>query len=220
MGFTLIHEHLFLDLMRESWDTDRFLNDPDLTYRELVRYKAAGGVTVVDQTNAGLSGNDQDLLPVRHPLAVRQMAERTGLNIVLGCGWYREPYYEPPLRRAKTDQIAEEMVRDLSEGIEGTDVRAGIIGEIGARFNWLSPEEERVLRAAARAHKKTGVTISTHTAWGPVGLDQLDILTDEGVDPRRDNQPRKQPPPPGVPRRDRAPGRVHLLRGAGEQERI
>ena len=181
LGFTLVHEHIFLDMMRDEWSVDRFLNDPELAYRELMLYKEAGGVTVVDQTNGGLRGNDQFLLPVKHAEGVRQVAERTGLNIVLGSGWYREKYYEPYLWRAKTDQIAEEIVTELTEGIEGTGIRAGIIGEIGSQLNWVSPVEERVFRAAARAHKATGVTVSTHTAWGPVGLDQLDILDQEGV---------------------------------------
>ena len=182
LGFTLIHEHIFLDMMRDDWSVDRFLNDPELACLELMHYKESGGVTVVDQTSKGLRGNDQYLLPVKHALGVKQVAERTGLNVVLGCGWYREKYYEPHLWRDKTDKIADEIVVELTEGIEGTDVKAGLIGEIGSQFNWISPVEERVFRAAARAHKRTGITISTHTAWGPVGLDQLDILEQEGVD--------------------------------------
>ena len=185
LGFTLIHEHLFLDLMRDTWSGNNFMNDPELAYLEVMRYKNAGGVTLVDQTNGGLRGNDQLLLPVKHALGVRDIAERTGLNIVLGCGWYRETYYDQSLWRKKTDEIAEDIVRELTEGIEGTDVRAGVIGEMGAHFTWLSPVEERVLRAAARAHKKTGATVATHATRGPVGLDQLDILQEEGVDPRR-----------------------------------
>ena len=185
LGFTLIHEHIYLDLMRDVWSGDGFLNDPNLTAEEIGAFKEAGGVTIVDQTSGGLRGNDHDLFPIKHAEAVRQVAERTGVNIVLGCGWYRETYYEPSLWRKKTDEIAEELVVDLTEGIEGTDVRAGIIGEVGAHFTWLSPVEERVLRAAARAQKKTGVLLTTHSTRGPVGLDQLDILADEGVDPRR-----------------------------------
>jgi phosphotriesterase-related protein len=176
LGFTLMHEHLFLNLMTDSWTLNNLLNDPELAELEVRRFKDAGGVTLVDQTNRGL---EQD------PLAVKAIAERTGLNVVLGCGWYREPYYQPYLYRAKTDQIAEEIVRDVAEGIDGTGVRAGIIGEIGAHFTWVSPVEERMFRAAARAHKRTGVTITTHSTIKPVGLDQLDILAEEGVDLRR-----------------------------------
>src|SRR5262249_60313253 len=87
--------------------------------------------------------------------------------------------------RAKTDQIAEELERDITHGIDGTDVRAGLLGEVGSRFTWISPVEERVFRAVARAHKRTGLTIATHAVNSPVGLDQLDILQEEGIDPRR-----------------------------------
>jgi phosphotriesterase-related protein len=185
LGMTSIHEHIFCDLTRDVQGRDSLLNNVELAYQELMRFKDAGGSTIIDQTTAGLRGHDNDLLPVNHAIAVRQMAERTGLNIILGAGWYRETYYEQRLYRMKTDEIAEELVRDVEEGIDGTDVRAGVLGEIGAHFTWVSPVEERVFRAVARAHKKTGLTILTHAINSSVGLDQLDILVDEGVDPRR-----------------------------------
>ena len=185
LGMTSIHEHIFCDLTRDVQGRDSLLNNVELAYQELMRFKDAGGSTIIDQTTAGLRGHDNDLLPVNHAIAVRQMAERTGLNIVLGAGWYRETYYEQRLYRMKTDEIAEELVRDVEEGIDGTDVRAGVLGEIGAHFTWVSPVEERVFRAVARAHKKTGLTILTHAINSSVGLDQLDILEHEGVDLRR-----------------------------------
>ena len=185
LGMTSIHEHVFLDLTRDTWGTNSLLNDPELAYMELIRYKEAGGITIVDQTTGGLRGHDNHILTVSHALGVREIAERTGLNIVLGAGWYREPYYEKRLNRAKTNEIADELIRDVQEGIDGTDVRAGLLGEIGAHFTWVSPVEERVFRAVGRAHKQTGVTIATHALFWSVGLDQLDILEEEGVDPGR-----------------------------------
>jgi len=185
LGMTLTHEHLFLDLTRGGAGRNGILNNQELAYQEVMRYKNAGGVTLVDQTTGGLHTSDHDILPVKHPIAVREMAQRTGLNIILGAGWYREPFYEPRLNRMKTDEIAEELVRDVTEGLDGTDVRAGILGEIGSHFTWVSALEERVFRAVARAHKKTGVTIATHSTNWSVGLDQLDILENEGVDLRR-----------------------------------
>ena len=185
LGFTSIHEHLFLDLTCDNRSYDAILNDPELAYRELMLFKKSGGVSLVDQTTGGLRGHDHDLLPVTHALAVRDMAERTGLNIILGSGWYREVYYEKKLYRMRTNQIADELVRDIAIGIDGTDVRAGILGEIGAHYTWISPVEERMFRAVARAHKQTGVTVATHATWSEVGLHQLDILQEEGVDPKR-----------------------------------
>ena len=185
LGFTSIHEHLFLDLTRDNRTYDAILNDPELAYRELMLFKNSGGVSLVDQTTGGLRGHDHDLLPVTHALAVRDMAERTGLNIILGAGWYREVYYEMKLYRMRTNQIADELIRDVTVGIDGTNVRAGILGEIGAHYTWISPVEERMFRAVARAHKQTGVTVATHATWSAVGLHQLDILQEEGVDPTR-----------------------------------
>ena len=186
LGITSIHEHIFLDLTRHARGPASLLNNQELAYDELMMFKNAGGGTIVDQTTGGLTESDHDILPVKHAVAVRDMAERTGINVILGAGWYREPFYEQRLYRARTDEIAEELVRDVTEGIDSTGVRAGVLGEIGAHFTRVSPAEERVFRAVARAHKETGVTILTHTpnAWS-VGLDQLDILEDEGTDLRR-----------------------------------
>ena len=96
-----------------------------------MRYKESGGVSLIDQTTASLRGHDHDLLEDNHAVAVRKMAEKTGLNIILGAGWYREPYYEKKLYRMKTDEIADELINDIKIGIDGTDVKAGILGEIG-----------------------------------------------------------------------------------------
>mgnify|MGYP001369551137 CR=1 FL=1 len=173
LGFTLMHEHLLLDLLKDSWSVNNLLYEPELAYLEVMRYKNAGGVTLVDQTNRGL-GQD--------PIEVKKLAERTGLNIILGCGWYREPYYEEYLNHWYVDEIAEQMITDITEGIDDSGVKAGIIGELGAHEKWVSPVEERVLRAGARAHHKTGLTIATHGTNSPVALDQLDILKEEKVD--------------------------------------
>ena len=154
LGNTLMHEHIYVDLTRDVMNRNQLLNDPELAYQELNLYKEAGGHSLVDVTTGGLKGNDHDLLPVPHPIAIRQIAERTGLNIILGTGWYRETYYDRRLYRMKTDEIAEELIRDITEGLDGTDVKAGIIGEIGAHFTWISPWEERIFRAVARAQKK------------------------------------------------------------------
>ena len=176
LGFTLMHEHLLLDLLKDSWSVNNLLYEPDLATLEVMRYRDAGGVTLVDLTNRGLG---------QRPLAVRSIAEETGLQIVLGCGWYREPYYDPCLHRWYVDRMAEQMIADLTVGIDDTGVRAGIIGELGAHERWVSPVEERMLRAGARAQRKTGVTLTTHGTKSPVALQQLDILREEGVDPAR-----------------------------------
>ena len=172
LGVTLPHEHVFLDLTRE-YRGNGLLDDPALAESELRRYADAGGRTLVDVTTGGLAGD---------PVALRAMSEATGLQIVRGAGYYRRAYFPPEVDELSTDALADVIVRDIEEGTDG--VRAGIIGEIGCdRF--ISALEERSFRAAARAHRRTGLTITTHAARWPVGTAQLDLLVEEGVDPAR-----------------------------------
>ena len=192
LGFTLMHEHIFLDLMRDAWIFTNLLNDPELADIELDMLRQAGGATVIDLTSGGLREFDNPIMfdqatlkPLPPPLAVRRAAERSELKIIMGAGWYHENYYKPRLWDLSTDQLAEEIIAELSDGMEGTDVKAGIIGEIGAQYNRLSAIEERVLRAAARAQIETGVGLTTHTTRGIGGLEQLDVLEQEGVDLER-----------------------------------
>jgi phosphotriesterase-related protein len=175
MGVTLPHEHIFIDLMRE-YRGDGLLHDPALAGHEVAAFAAAGGGAIVDVTSIGLG---------RQPAALRAVSEATGVHIVMGTGYYREPYLDrSAVDRRTVDELAEEIVRDIEEGVEGSDIRAGVIGEI-ACDRWLTSAEERCFRAAARAHRRTGLTITTHAARWPVGLAQLDLLAEEGVDPRR-----------------------------------
>jgi predicted metal-dependent phosphotriesterase family hydrolase len=175
LGVTLPHEHLFIDLLRE-YRGNGLLHDEALAIEEVGVFRAAGGATIVDCTSEGLG---------RDPSALRRVAEAAGVNVIMGSGHYRRPYVdEARLDRMSVDQIAADIVRDLSEGVGDTGIRAGIIGEIGCD-RYIGALEERVFRAAARAHRQTGATISTHAARWPVGDAQLDLLAEEGVDPDR-----------------------------------
>jgi predicted metal-dependent phosphotriesterase family hydrolase len=176
LGVVLPHEHVFADLVREYRGTG-LLNDEHLARQELSLFRAAGGQTLVDLTLDEIG---------RDPAALRRVAEATGVTIVMGCGHYRDPYLNRDwFDRHAVDAIAEEIVADIEEGVDGTGIRAGIIGEIGADKWFISAAEERSFRAAARAHLATGLTISTHAARWPVGLEQARLLAEEGVDPRR-----------------------------------
>jgi len=113
--------------------------------------------------------------------------EKAGVQVVMGCGWYRGSYYPPEARidRRTVDDLAAELIAEFTDGVAGTGVHPGIIGEIGVDKVWVNALEERVHRAAARAALATGMAISTHGIQSPVGLDQLRIFTEEGVDPGR-----------------------------------
>lgn len=180
LGITQPHEHILLNLewIDARYSLDGILNDPDLALEELRAFAAAGGRSIVDLSNRGMRPD---------PCAIRAISERTGINVVLGCGWYRQPYYpaEDLIDRTSTESLAERLVADVEHGLYGTDVRPGIIGEIGSHKDFVTAQEERVFRAAGRAAVRTGLAVSTHSAGSPVGLEHLRILRDEGVDPSR-----------------------------------
>jgi len=175
LGITLPHEHVFLNLMLE-YKKEGVLNDEALALRELAPLVDAGCRTLVDCTSVELD---------RDPVALRRVAELTGLNLVMGCGHYRDPYIDREyLDRRGVDGLAADLIAEIRSGFEDTGIRPGIIGEVGSNRRWISSAEERALRVAARASLATGLTVMTHAARWPLGIPQLDILEEAGVDPR------------------------------------
>jgi phosphotriesterase-related protein len=179
-GFTLPHEHTGIALWhaKDRWDYWELTADDELVGEELREFRRRGGGTLVDLTLPGVG---------RDPERLRRLSTRTGVQVVMGCGWYREPYYPPEagIDRRSVDDLADELVREFHDGVAGSGVRPGIIGEIGTDKPWVSALEERVHRAAARASRATGMAITTHAVQSPVGLAQLRIFEEEGVDPVR-----------------------------------
>ncbi len=180
LGFTLPHEHTGISLwhIANRWDYWELAPDDDIMIEELRDFRRRGGGTLVDLTLPGV-GRDPDRL--------RRLAGASGVNIVMGTGWYRGAYYpgEALIDRRSVDDLAAAMVRELENGVGESGIRPGIIGEIGTDKPWVSALEERVHRAVARAAKQTGMAITTHGVQSDVGLAQLRIFTEEGVDPSR-----------------------------------
>jgi phosphotriesterase-related protein len=177
LGFTLPHEHTAISLwhIANRWDYWELRGDEPVIIDELRRFAAAGGSGLVDLTLPGVG---------RDPAWLVGLSEATGLHILMGAGWYREAYYpaEALVDRRSVDDLGDEIVRDATDGVDGSGVRAGIIGEIGTDKPWLSAQEERVHRAAARAARRTGLAITTHAVQSRVGLDQLTVFEAEGAD--------------------------------------
>ena len=189
VGAVLMHEHIMCDLYRVSGNSDHLLDDVGLAISELRYLDATPVRTVVDVTSAGL-GRDIETL--------REIALATGLNIVAGCGWYRDPYLLPEVFETTSDGLADILISEITGGSDDGGGRPGIIGEIGAYTNPMTPAEERVLRAGGFAQLQTGVSIYTHAARSTVGIDQAKILLAMGVPPDRivighsDTVPRKE----------------------------
>jgi predicted metal-dependent phosphotriesterase family hydrolase len=173
LGITHSHEHIMFDYFHFMQTYDVIFTDENVAARELELYKAAGGGSIVDCTVPGLGAN---------PAALARISHRTGVNIVLGCGWYRERIYDAEVQQKTARQLAQVLVGQIEDGFAGTSVRAGFIGEIGTERGPITPAEERVFRAAAYAQAATGVGIWTHTThFGERALDQIDLLQECGV---------------------------------------
>jgi phosphotriesterase-related protein len=176
LGFTLPHEHTKCSLwwIENRWDYWELIGDEPRMNEELAAYKALGGGTLVDVTPIGIG---------RDLARLARLSQATGLHIVAGAGWYRQAYYpaEARIDRRSIDDLADEIVQEFIDG----PVRPGIIGEIGTDKPWVTAQEERVFRAAARAALRTGASVTTHAVQSDVGLAQLTILEDEGLDPAR-----------------------------------
>jgi phosphotriesterase-related protein len=179
-----MHEHIFVlspEIMAnypEAWgDEDRRVADAVSRLNEL---KARGVDTIVDLTVIGLG---------RYLPRVARVAAQTQLNIVVATGVYTYndvPMYfhftGPGTALAGPEPMTELFVRDIEEGVAGTDIKAAIL-KCATDEPGVTPGVERVLRAVAAAHRQTGVPISTHTHAGTRrGLEQQRIFAEEGVD--------------------------------------
>jgi predicted metal-dependent phosphotriesterase family hydrolase len=177
LGWILPHEHTAIALwhIANRWDYWELRRDEAVIVEELATFVGAGGSAIVDLTLPGVG---------RDPEWLVRVSRATGLHVVMGSGWYRDAYYpvEALIDRRSVDDLADEIVREATVGVGESGVLAGIIGEIGTDKPWLSAREERVHRAAARAARRTGLSITTHAVQSTVGLDQLSVFEEEGAD--------------------------------------
>lgn len=176
LGPTLMHEHLFVDLSGRKQDPDTRLDDVAAACREVALLQELGGTGLVEVTCLGMG---------RDAAKLKQVAERTGLQIVASTGFYQGAYHPPYVAERSEQELAEILVQEAAQGLDGTDVRPGILAEIGTSRNEITAAEAKVFRAVALAHKRTGLPISTHCTLGTMAEEQLNLLEGEGVDPRR-----------------------------------
>lgn len=202
MGITLPHEHILLDA-GSAWvrpccagelglaqkpvsveflgelRMNPFLNqdncvltDVEVAIEELRAFADRGGVTVIDPTNRGI-GRDGE--------ALQRISRRTGLNIVMGAGFYLEKSHPDYFAAMSEDDIADQIVGDVGAGPEAPDVPAGLIGEIGISKHFTAAEEKS-LRGAAQAARRSGVPLSIHLpGWERLAHRVLDVIEDVGA---------------------------------------
>jgi phosphotriesterase-related protein len=196
-GATLFHEHLslgadFTDRFRAATSAVRAaqglppppasanpppappgpdpMRDIELMAGELRNAQHDGVACLVD---ASLEGAGMDLK------FIREAARKSGLPVVKGAGFYTQPFYPGKVATMSEEQIYRDLLRQADE------YPAGVFGEIGS-WDEITAIERKVFRAVGKAHLATNLSIFTHTGIpGKSALEQLDILEDAGVDPRR-----------------------------------
>ena len=179
-GPTNAHAHLMLGLEDQSNEAASAYRDHSLTLDdtlpELQAFAGAGGFCLVDLTPMGMS---------RDPAALVRASEETGVHIVMGSGVYHEPFQPDRIAGLSDEQIAEIIIGEITEGVDGTGVRAGVIGEQGTYQGPITRREHTVFRASAIAAVETGASVTTHTHLGRNALQQIDALTNQGLAPDR-----------------------------------
>lgn len=169
LGPTLMHEHVLSLTPPRFFSGGRWDDAVDIAERALGSLRAHGFAALVDLTGRGRAGTPPDAT------ALRAVADRTGLTIVPGVSLYKASF-PAWVAAATVDAVADRLVQLATEG------RAGIFGEVGTSLDAVTADEEKCLRAAARAHLRTGLAISTHCTLGTMAQQQITILDEEGAD--------------------------------------
>ena len=149
------------------------LADEDVAVQELLLFKGHGGNTIIDATTIGIG---------RDPFALSRIARLTGINIVMGAGYYTGPVHPDNMDKKTVDQIAEEITNEIKIGVGDSGIKCGIIGEIGCSWP-LTSNEETVLKASAIAQSQTGASILIHPGRNEQSpFEILNILSKSGAD--------------------------------------
>jgi predicted metal-dependent phosphotriesterase family hydrolase len=185
LGFTDAHEHLIMDKdYILKLNPDYRLDSVEKTSAEVSSFMAVGGRAAVEMTCLGVGRNARKMLEV---------ARKTGFHIIASTGFHRPQFYIDSHWRYsyEVEQIARIFIEEIQEGmdqnqysgpiIERTDARAGVV-KVATGYYVMKPEDERVIHAAAIAHRETGVPIFTHTEDGTLGPELVKMLGSHGVD--------------------------------------
>jgi phosphotriesterase-related protein len=206
IGITLPHEHLLIDfkvmfaepaaasdkgraweavgLANLGWVRQNFnanldnlrLVDEQVAQDEILLFKRAGGHTVVDPTPKTLG---------RDPRALARIARATGLNVVMGAGYYVDASHPADMDRRTVDDLAREMIADVTTGVGDSGVCSGLLGEIGTTYPWTE-NERKVLRAAVVAQRETGAPLMIHPGRHPdMPMQLAEFVGKNGGDLRR-----------------------------------
>ena len=203
LGPTTTHEHLYIDFsfmfrpaqdspapeladapitlenvgwVRRNYHSNRsnlHLTDLDTTIKEVAMYRDAGGGAIVDATTIGIG---------RNPEALARISRESGVHVIMGAGFYVDAVHPADMTQRTVEDLAREMSADITEGVAGSGIKAGIIGEMGCTWP-LTVNERKTLSAAAIAQRETGAAVLIHPGRHPdAPAEILALLANAGAD--------------------------------------
>lgn len=202
LGITLVHEHIMVDgpvwfvepdasarhlrdvpvdkSMYQELRVNPYANkdnvsmlDEGVAMDELKIFRDLGGLTAVDVSCRGIGP---------FPEKLKRVSEGSGVNIIMGTGYYYETSHPPEVKVMTISQLVDQMVEDITVGVNGTGIKAGIIGEVGVSWDFAD-DEIKCLRAAVQASRQTQVPLTIHQpSFYRMANRVVDIVREEGGD--------------------------------------
>lgn len=177
LGITACHEHLLWKVPEPyaAEDVDLGLESIPAAVAELRHFKSAGGRALIEMTTAEIG---------RSPLELCQISQAAEVHIVSASGHHKEKFSADTLAGKTIESIAAQIVTDITKGMDGTEIKAGVI-KAATSANFASESERRVIQAVGIAHAETGAPVSTHTEAGTFAIEQTELLRQAGVTPEK-----------------------------------
>ncbi len=206
LGPTTTHEHIYIDFsfmyrpaedspsqekaeadialenlgwIRRNYYSNRAnlqLMDLETSIKEIKMYRQLGGGAIVDATTIGIG---------RNPEALASISRESEVHIVMGAGFYVDNVHPEGMDESNIEDLAIQITSEISEGVNGTGIKAGIIGEVGCTWP-LTTNERKSLSAAAIAQQQTGAAILIHPGRNPdAPAEILELLANSGADNSR-----------------------------------
>ncbi len=203
LGPTTTHEHIYIDFsfmfrpdldapsteladapialdnlgwIRRNYYSNRMnvqLMDVETSIKEIKMYREVGGGAIVEATTNGIG---------RNPDALAEISRGAGVHIVMGAGFYVDAVHPEDMDERSVEDLAIQVTSEVTQGVDGTDIKAGIIGEVGCTWP-ITINELKSLSAAAIAQQETGAAILIHPGRHPDAPAQiLDVLANSGAD--------------------------------------
>ncbi|MGL4676117.1 MAG: phosphotriesterase family protein [Brevinema sp.] len=165
-GITYMHEHVYIDLSHLKTEDSR-LDCLEQTIAEFKYLKQLGTENILEVTNIGM-GRNLDFM--------QEVQKQSGIKLFYCTGFYQEMFHPPYLKEMSEKEIYQLFIKEITTGMDDTNIKASAIGEIGSSKDTITKTEEKIFRASIKAHLDTGAALTTHCSLGTMGHEQIQIF--------------------------------------------